>query len=233
MKLGIMQPYFFPYIGYYQLVKEVDHFIFYDDVNFIKRGWINRTNIIGRERKQLITISLKQSSQNKLINEIEIADNQYKFLKTIEFTYKKATFFADIFPLIESCFVGSTQLISDISANSIRVVNDYLKLDTEFSTSSKTHNTSSLLKKEKRIIKICQDEEVKTYINPIGGMAIYSKDDFQKEGIEIKFLKSKDINYNQEPILKSGFEPNLSIIDVLMFNDIDTVRNYLNQFELI
>ena len=112
-----MQPYFFPYIGYYQLVSAVDHFIFYDDVNFIKRGWINRTNIISKEGKQLLSISLVKSSQNKLISEIELAGPQDKLLKTIEFTYKKAPYFDEVYPMVESCVKAPYTLISDFAAN--------------------------------------------------------------------------------------------------------------------
>lgn len=233
MKLAIMQPYFFPYIGYYQLVKSVDHFIFYDDVNFIKRGWINRTNILNKNGKQLLTISLSQSSQNKLINEIEVLGTQDKLMKTIEFTYKKAPYFNTIFPLVESCFDGNNQLISELAANSIKKVNDYLELEDKYSFSSILLGSTAHLKKEKRIINICKKVGADIYINPIGGMSIYSKEDFLKEGINLKFLKSQEINYSQEPISRGEFEPNLSILDVLMFNDIDTVKSYLDQFDLI
>ena len=234
MKLAIMQPYFFPYIGYYQLVFAVDHFIFYDDVNFIKRGWINRTNIIGNEGKHLLSISLSQSSQNKRINEIELLGNQDKILTTIEFTYKRAPHFDVIFPLIESCFKSSNRLISEFAANSIRVISNYLDFKTEFSFSSEFHRSTENYEKARRLMDICRKENADIYINSIGGKAIYSKEEFLSKGIELLFLKNNEnITYSQSPLRKETFESNLSIIDVLMFNDRESVMEMIQNFELI
>jgi len=234
MKLAIMQPYFFPYIGYYQLVKAVDHFIFYDDVNFIKRGWINRTNIITREGKQLLSISLSQSSQNKRINEIELTGSQDKLLKSIEFTYKRAPFFNDIFPIIESCFDEQFKLISEVAAHSIKAVSNYLDFGTEFSFSSEFHRSTVGYEKARRLKDICRKENADVYINSIGGQAIYTKEEFESQGIEMFFLKSNNnLHYSQAPVRKDTFEPSLSIIDVLMFNNREKVKEMLGNFELV
>jgi hypothetical protein len=233
MKLAIMQPYFFPYIGYFQLVGAVDKFIFYDDVNFIKRGWINRTNILTREGKQLLSISLMKSSQNKLINEIELIPDQNKLLKTIEFTYKKAPFYNDVFPMVESCLNCSAKSISAFAANTISSVADYLNLGTEFELSSDFHSTSAGYEKARRLMDICRKENADVYINSIGGKEIYFKENFQRNGIDLYFLESKPIIYSQAPIRKDTFEPKLSIIDVLMFNDPEKVKQFLGEYELI
>lgn len=233
MKLAIMQPYFFPYIGYYQLVGAVDTFIFYDDVNFIKRGWINRTNIITKEGKQLLSISLIKSSQNKLINEIKVFENQDKLLKTIELTYKKAPYFDDVFPIVDKCLNFSGELISEVAANSIRFVGEYLGLKTKFDNSSNFHRSSEGYEKARRLKDICRKENADIYINSIGGMAIYEKEDFQRSGIEMYFLQSKPVEYIQAPIRKDSFEPNLSMIDVLMFNEPESVKALLSNYDLI
>lgn len=233
MKLAIMQPYFFPYIGYFQLVGAVDRFIFYDDVNFIKRGWINRTNILAKDGKQLLSISLNKSSQNKLIKEIDVLDNQDKVLKSIEFTYKKAPFFNDVFPLVQSSLNFTGKKISDFAANSIHSVAEYLGLGTEFDNSSNFHRSTAGYEKARRLMDICRKENADIYINSIGGMAIYSKEEFEKSGIELFFLQGKPIEYSQAPIRKDTFEPNLSMIDVLMFNEKEKVLEYLNRYELL
>ena len=233
MKLAIMQPYFFPYIGYFQLVSAVDRFIFYDDVNFIKRGWINRTNVLTKEGKQLLSISLVKSSQNKLINEIELFEDQSKVLKTIEFTYKKAPFFNDVFPMVESCLNFSAKYISEYAANTIVSVSEYLGFNTEFELSSNFHRTSAGYEKARRLMDICRKENADIYINSIGGQAIYFKEDFKQKGIDLYFLQSTPIEYSQSPIRNNFFEPNLSIIDVLMFNDKDKVQTFLDSYELI
>ena len=233
MKLAIMQPYFFPYIGYYQLVNSVDRFIFYDDVNFIKRGWINRTNIITREGKQLLSISLSRSSQNRLINEIELAGHQEKLIKTIEFTYKKAPFFKNVFPMIEGCLLDTSTLISEVAAKSIMSVSEYLDLKTEFDFSSDFHRSSSGYEKARRLMDICRKENADIYINSIGGQAIYTKEEFKKQGVELFFLQPNAITYDQSPVRTDSFEPNLSIIDVLMFNSKEKVKEYLREYELL
>jgi len=233
MKLAIMQPYFFPYIGYFQLVAAVDHFMFYDDVNFIKRGWINRTNIIKKDGKQLLTINLSQSSQNKKINEIELSNHQNKILLSIEYTYKKAPFFDSVFPLIEECINCPLNLISEFAANSIIKVSEFLDLNTKFSFSSEFHKTTVEYEKAKRLIDICYKENADIYINAIGGKNIYFKEDFRKKDIELFFIQPNSIKYNQEPLKTSGFEQNLSIIDVLMFNEKEAVLSLLSNYELV
>jgi hypothetical protein len=234
MKLAIMQPYFFPYLGYYQLVGAVDFFIFYDDVNFIRKGWINRTNIVSKEGKLLLSISLSRSSQNKYINEIELIGIQDKIIKSIEYTYKKAPYFQSVFPMIESCIKAPYRIISEYAANSIMTVSKYLDLKTEFSFSSDSHKSTGGYAKARRLIDICRKENADIYINSIGGQAIYTKEEFEKHGIQLFFLKNNDnLNYNQNPIRKDTFEPNLSIIDVLMFNDKETVKEMLNNFALL
>jgi hypothetical protein len=233
MKLAIMQPYIFPYIGYYQLVGAVDKFIFYDDVNFIKRGWINRTNILSKEGKQMLSISLIKSSQNKLINEIELAGDHHKLLKTIQHTYSKAPFFKDAFPIVESCLNGSYKYISELAAESIRVVNDYLELKTEFELSSDFHRSTAGYEKARRLIDICRKENADDYINSIGGQAIYTKEEFANQGINLYFLKSTVDEYDQSPIRKETFEPNLSIIDVMMFNEKNKIKEMILNYELI
>ena len=101
MNLAVMQPYLFPYIGYWQLIDAVDIFIIYDDVNFIKRGYINRNNILENKTSQLITLELIGASQNKRINEISIGNNVNKLLKTLKQNYLKAPFYKDVFPVLE------------------------------------------------------------------------------------------------------------------------------------
>lgn len=233
MKLAIMQPYFLPYIGYFQLVSAVDHFVFYDDVNFIKRGWINRTNIIAKEGKQMLSISLSHSSQNKLINEIELAGSQDKILRSIQNSYRKAPFYNDVFPILESCIKAPYALISEYAANSIKTISNYIGLSVEFSFSSKFHNSTTGYEKARRLMDICRKENADTYVNPKGGMAIYTKEEFLKVGIDLYFLNTKEVDYSQQPIRKDSFEPNLSIIDVLMFNDREKVMQMLENYELI
>lgn len=107
MKLAIMQPYFFPYIGYFQLIHAVDKFIILDDVNYINRGWINRNKIIINGEAKWFTLSLDKASQNKLIKEINISSKDVfheKLLKTLKIFYGKAPYFNQVYDLLNKLF---------------------------------------------------------------------------------------------------------------------------------
>lgn len=122
MKLAVMQPYIFPYIGYFQLVSVVDKFVFYDDVNFINRGWINRNRILINSSANYFTVSLNKASQNMLINEVQVLNGSLSLVKTMEMAYKRAPYFNEIMPLIHQIFVTEYNLISDMAIDSVKLI---------------------------------------------------------------------------------------------------------------
>jgi hypothetical protein len=215
MKLAIMQPYFFPYIGYFQLARVVDKFVFYDDVNYINRGWINRNRILINGESHYITVHQKDASQNKRINEIEIIDNRNKLRKTILNAYCKAPYFRETWPLIEDILEFNTNKMSELAEYSVIQTCKYLGINTNFELSSKSYGQTAHLKKEKRLVAICKINSAQEYINPVGGIELYEKMTFKEEGVRISFLKTGSITYKQ---FDKAFIENLSIIDVMMFN---------------
>ncbi len=232
MKLGIMQPYFFPYIGYWQLIGAVDKYVIYDDVNYIKGGWINRNNILINREPKRINLRLQHSSQNKLINEIEVLDDRIyinKLLKTIESNYKKAPYFCDAFPVIEKIITQDEINLAKHLEYQIREVCNYLSISTEIIVSSNIQKNNELRGQEK-IIEICKVLGANEYINAIGGQNLYTHEDFAIQGIELRFLRTKEINYTQ---FKDEFVPNLSIIDVMMFNSKNKITKLLSRYDLI
>lgn len=235
MKLAIMQPYFFPYIGYFQLVAAVNKFVIYDDVNFIKGGWINRNNVLINKKSNLFTVPLNKASSNTLINETKINLKFYniwkvKFLRSLEQSYKKSPYFAEVYNLIENVLeINENDLISELAVNSIKNVSDYLQLDTEICKTSGNYNNKTKSGQE-RVLDICGIEKASQYINPIGGIELYSKNTFKENGIVLNFIKSKPIIYSQ---FDNDFSPWLSIIDVLMFNSISQVNKMVKQYELV
>ena len=230
MKLGIMQPYFLPYIGYFQLMKTVDKYVIYDDVNFIKRGWINRNNILLNDQSFLFTLTLLEASQNKLINEIFVSDDVSKLLKTIHAAYKKASHFSSIFPLVEKILGYEDKNLARFVGNSIIQIANYLKLDTEFIYSSDIKEKDNSLKAQYKILNICEVMGAAEYINAIGGRELYSKESFAEKNIKLSFLKTQPIEYNQ---FNNPFVYNLSILDVLMFNSVEQTNELLEQYELV
>ena len=228
-----MQPYFFPYIGYWQLINAVDKFVIYDDVNYIKRGWINRNNILVNGHSKLINVRMSKVSQNKLINEIEVThDLSYNedLLQTINRSYSKAPFFENVFPLVERVINQHEKKLAKYLEFSIREVCKYLSIHTEIIISSEI-SKSNELKGQDKIIEICKLLSSDQYMNVIGGQSLYSSPDFQLCGIELKFLKTLDITYPQTS--KEKFVPNLSILDIMMFNSPEHINSMLKDYELI
>ena len=229
MKLGIMQPYFFPYLGYWQLINAVDTYVVYDDVAYIKGGWINRNNILVNEKANLITLSLENSSSFKNINEINIiknGKNAEKIVKTIQMAYKKAPFFNQVMPILENLLLKNDK-IANLNYNSILEINKYLKINTNIILSSSLSKDNSL-KAQDKVIHINKLLGSDTYINAIGGQELYDREEFKREGIELKFLKMNDIKYTQ---FKNQFVPSLSIIDALMFNSPEQIRVMLTEYK--
>ncbi len=227
-----MQPYFFPYIGYFQLISSADKFILYDDVNYINRGWINRNNVLVDGKSSLITLPLKGASQNKLIYEVDIENEGKgieKLIKTIHFNYKKAPHFDRVIPLIEGAFENASKNIAEFNFLELKLVCNYLGIETHIESTSRSYNNSNL-KGAERILDICLRESAKVYINPIGGTELYQKEAFVERGIDLFFLKPMLTEYKQ---FNQSFVPWLSIIDVLMFNTIEQTKQLLKQYQLV
>jgi hypothetical protein len=232
MKLAIMQPYFFPYFGYFQLINSVEKFIIYDDVQYIKNGWINRNKILSSNKEHIITVPLTDSSSNKLIKDIAIVPSQMwriKLVKTIEHSYRKSPFYEDVFPLLKEILFSEVNHISNLNTNSIIRINEYLGIQTEIIKSSEIYKNEQL-KGQSRIIDICLKEKANHYINPIGGMNLYEKNKFKIENIDLSFIKTNLTEYAQ---FGNTFMPSLSIIDVMMFNSKESVQKELSNFELL
>ncbi|MFY9141759.1 WbqC family protein [Sulfuricurvum sp.] len=229
MTVAIMQPYFFPYIGYWQLINAVDTFVIFDDVNYINKGYINRNNILINGQKQLFTLELIGASQNKKIHEIQIGTNRNKLLKTIEITYKKAPYFQEIFPLISTILQYEEKNLAKFIGHSLEKISSYLNIDTRFIYSSEI-DKQNLLTGEKKIINIVKLLEAKQYINSIGGQELYDKKTFLNNGLELAFLQTELRKYQQ---FNNTFIPYLSIIDIMMFNAIEDIRTMLNQYNLV
>ena len=234
MKLAIMQPYFLPYVGYMQLVDAVDTFVLYDDVAFINRGWINRNRLLINGQEYLFTVPLKDASQNKRINEVHLADDpkwRNKLLKTIEQGYRKAPYYQTVMPLTEKIINFTTDSIADLIYVSLVELHQYLHLSTRLVQSSAIYDNVSL-KAQERILDICRQEKATQYINPIGGTELYDKPTFAQEGIELSFIKANTVEYPQINN-RNEFIPWLSIIDLLMMQDVPTVKTMLGAYELV
>ncbi len=232
MKVGIMQPYFFPYIGYWQLMNEVDVYVIYDDVNFIKGGWINRNRILTNGKPSYFNVQMKGASPFKKINEVEVSDDpifKRKLLSTLKMSYSKAPYFSQIYPIIENIINNEESNLAKYLEFSIRSIANYLDVNTKIIISSDLQKNNELKGKEK-VIHICKLLNATDYINAIGGQEMYDYESFAENYIQLSFLKTDDIFYKQ---YGNDFIPYLSIIDVLMFNSKEQAKEMLNKFELV
>ena len=229
-----MQPYLLPYLGYYQLVNAVDVFVFYDDVNFITKGYINRNAILAHGNILTFTVPLSKASQNVLIKDVAVHQKEYakwwaKFKKTLTQSYTSAPFFDGTMYLMENIFQDPSHSIAVLAEKSIRTISDYLDLSTDFKKSSELSYDRNAAG-EKKILELCAIFDADTYINPIGGKELYTSKSFKKKDMDLLFLKSRAVTYPQET---EKFIPSLSIIDVLMHNDKTEILKLIGAYDLI
>jgi hypothetical protein len=232
MTLAIMQPYFFPYIGYFQLINSVDEFVIYDNIQFTKKGWINRNRILFNSNDEYITIPLKKDSDFLNINQRFLADtwtiDRRKLLNRITESYRKSPYFHPTLSLVEKCLVSDKLNLFDFLFNTLTETSNYLDISTKFTLSSSL-NIDHNLKSEEKVLSMCKNLHATKYINPIGGLNLYSKTIFEQNSIQLKFLRSNPIHYSQ---FTNEFLPWLSIIDVMMFNSKNEILNFLNEYTL-
>jgi len=233
MKIGIMQPYLFPYIGYFQLINAVDKFIIYDDVSYIKQGWINRNRILLHDQPFLFTVPVAGVGPSRLINDTPVSERTFtrwkkKFYNTLEVAYRKAPFYESIRSLVTNVLDTPMESIGELSRNSVVKTMDYLGIGTAVVPSSVVYLNSEL-KGEQRVMDICSKEQATLYMNAPGGSLLYDKQDFAKQNIQLLFINPGKVVYRQ---FENEFVPSLSIIDVMMFNSVSTIKGMLNNYNL-
>lgn len=232
-KLAIMQPYLFPYIGYFQLINSVDEFVIYDNIKYTKKGFINRNKILSNNIDKIITVPIKKDSDYLDVRKRELATSwgkdRKKMLNLINSSYRKANYFEISYPLIEECIMYSELNLFKFIHNSVIKMCDYLNIKTKITISS-TIDINHTLKSQDKVIAICKSQNATTYINSIGGTKLYSQKEFNKNNIKLNFIKSGNIQYKQ---FGSNFIPWLSIIDLIMFNSKEQITQHLNNYTLI
>jgi hypothetical protein len=229
MKCGIMQPYLFPYLGYWQLIHAVESYGIYDDVNYFKQGYINRNNIIINGQAQRFSLELIGASQNKLINQIEVGNNTTVLLTQFRHAYAKAPYFNDVFPLLEKILHFPEKNLAKFIGNSIQKIAAYLQLNTHIFYTSE-YEKNNFLRGEEKVIHMCELFGASQYINAIGGQELYSKDTFLKHGITLNFISMNQHKYQQFDL---EFIPNLSIVDIMMFNSLPEIQSMLEAYTLV
>ena len=227
MKLAVMQPYFFPYIGYFQLMNAVDEFVVYDNIEYTKKGWINRNRILVNGQPAYVTIPLKNDSDILDVKDRHLASSwpiaRQDMLNRITGAYRKSPYFDIVRPMVEKCLLFEENNLFSYILHTLKLTCEYLGIQTRLTVSSAIPIDHSL-KAQRKVIEICRARNSDEYWNPIGGTALYAKEEFQDQGIALHFLKANDISYRQ---FENAFVPNLSILDVMMFNSKEEITGFL------
>jgi len=231
-KVAVMQPYLFPYIGYFQLVKASNHFVFYDDVNFIKQGWIHRNRILINQAPTYFQVECKDASPNRKINETMIHPSwdSSKLMKTLEMTYKRAPFYSIVIDLVREVLLQPNGAISKLNEKSIVACSRYLGLESQFYTSSAL-SIGVDEDRAQRLASITKYLGSDQYINMEAGQEIYSKEFFAEMGVTLSFVKPVLNPYPQ--FNAKSFVSGLSIIDVLMNNSPGAILELIDCYELV
>lgn len=231
MKAAIMQPYFFPYVGYFQLISSVDLFIVYDNIKYTKKGWINRNRMLQNGKDVIFSLPLKRDSDSRDVRDRELAEDfdRGKLLSRIQGAYRSAPQFDQTFPLIERVVRHGERNLFGFLHHSIVSTCEHLGIETEVRVSSEVAIDHDL-KNQDKVLALCAAVGATTYVNPIGGKELYSAEAFRVRGVDLKFIHSKPFEYVQ---FGMEFVPWLSIIDVMMFNPMDAVRECIeSNYEL-
>lgn len=233
-----MQPYFLPYLGYFQLMAAVDKYVIYDDVQYIVRGWVNRNRIAAQNKEWgYLNVQLQGVSQKKAILEIGVDDNpkwRRKALGTVRSVYGKSPHFKEVYPVAEKIINFPSINLADFLTHSLRVLIEVLNLDVELIESSRKYNNADL-ERAKRLQDICQQEGSTTYINAIGGRELYTKEDFANAGVDLYFL-SPDLTWPdslEPPEGGSAEDLDLSILHLLFTYGSDACKVLVKRGNLI
>jgi hypothetical protein len=232
MRLAIMQPYFFPYIGYFQLIAAVDQFIVYDNIKYTKKGWINRNRMLQNGKDVMFSLPLKNDSDSLNVCErvLAVEFNRDKLLNQFKGSYRHAPYFVQTLSLIEQIVRHQDANLFRFLHHSIVKTCEHLCITTEIRISSGIAIDHDL-KNQDKVLALCAALGASTYVNAIGGRELYSTETFRERGVELKFIQSKPFEY---PQFGDEFVPWLSIIDVMMFNSVETIKESLvMKFELV
>lgn len=228
MKIGIMQPYFFPYLGYWQLMNLVDAFVVYDNIEYTKKGWFNRNYYLCGNERHYFTIPLEKSSDFLEVREKKVSSefDRTKMKRQILTAYRKAPFFAEVYPIFCECVDHTNKNLFEYIYYAICKIKQYLQINTELIVSSSLGIGRELKGKDK-VIAICKTLGANVYINSIGGQKLYDKREFEENGMRLLFCKiDEGVEYKQ---FDKTFVPNLSILDVMMFNSREDIIGLLDR----
>jgi len=252
MKLGVMQPYFFPYLGYFHVIVAVDEFVIIDQYEYSHKSWMSRNRILGNTKKGWVYIRPrleKPSGRDYLIEEVNISKDSLwrkKLIKTLGQTYSKAPYFDEMYAFFKDLINFKPDTLSEFSFHAIFNIAQLLQIKTKISLNtpefkilenelddylqSYQAKNPNINKKQARVLEQCRRKNATHYVNTVAGNHLFSKEMMREFGVHLHFVSSRNIVYPQ--IVNNDFIPNLSIIDVLMHNGVEGTRKLLSKYDI-
>ena len=235
MKIAGHQPYFFPYIGYFILIKHSDKFIIFDTPQYIKGGWINRNRILNHNGDPTyINVTIEKSSYRTPICDIRIKNRDHwidRILKQLKVYEKKAPYYDEVIIFLEECLKYHTDSLSELNTYTLRETCKYLKIKTDMEVFSKMDlDIDDVNQPDEWGLNIAKAMGMKRCLNASGAMEIYDRQKYRNNGIDLEFIKANLKPYNQ---IKGKFVAGLSIIDVMMFNSVEEIHEMLDDYKIL
>jgi hypothetical protein len=250
--VAIMQPYTFPYLGYFQMIDAADHFVLYDDLQFSRSGWVHRNRLLRvNGRPFYFTLPARPTSHTAHIRDVELAPMPWRqyLLKSVEANYHRCPYFTSIWPMFEQVVGLETSSLAEFAKHSVVEVARYLGIETPIDPDPPFGDIEARLvahsddlerafpeirlsapsRKLVRVIALVNAVNADTLINLSGGAALYPRDEFKRNGLRVRFINMDDFEYEQR---STRFWPRLSILDVLMNCGLDTTRSMLDRYQL-
>ena len=231
MILGAMQPYFFPYLGYFDLIYNTDRWIVFDVSQYIRHGWVNRNRVLHPQKEWwYIIVPLQKHGIETPINEIVICNDydwKVAIVRQLSHYKKKAPFYKGTLSLIEDCFAKEEPLLYKLNIYILEKICSLLEIPFNYSVFSEMNlKLGPIESTGDWALRICEALGATTYINPPGGRSLYDPQKFQEKGIKLIIREFENMVYSTGPY---QFEPAMSIIDVMMWNSPKAIRDYLER----
>ncbi|MEK8034551.1 WbqC family protein [Ideonella sp. DXS29W] len=228
-RVAVLQPYLFPYLGTFQLARQVDRFVFFDDVAFIKKGYIHRNAVLLDGQLHPFTAPVRNASQNRTILQHEYVGDWQALLALLHRAYGKAPCFEPVYDVVQRVLLERDENVARKNARCMAAVFEYLGLPFEHGFSS-AHALPPELRASARVRAVCRAEGATTYVNPAGGRALYDAADFERDGMALRFCVMRPVLYPQQA---PNFVPFLSMLDVLMHCPREQVVQLLDACDLV
>jgi hypothetical protein len=230
MRIALMQPYFFPYLGHFDLLNMVDEWIVFDTAQYMRSHWMNRNRILHPAGGwEYITVPVRKHPTNTPGHQVEIAmaiDWRNRILRKLQHYRNKAPYYQDVMDFVEECFADVGPNLSETNIRILEKTRTRLGIKTPMRVLSRMDlRLEPVLGPGDWGFEISRLLGAREYVNPAGGAALFDRDQFEKHGIKLTIQNFSNIAYDCRPY---RFEPGLSIIDVMMWNRPEQIKNYLD-----